>query len=896
MELANVRALRGPNVWSQLTVIEATLDLRQVTMQFPLELAKFRGQLTEMVAFLAQEDETEVFSQAQQDRSILLGVAEVVVRLVVGLQNAAGSFVTLGRVVETRETGLFRIAFEYCEEDVGRQALKDALRLSRHALALENLLPGHAPELAISASGMVDELRTLDQQIRLGPSTNSIVMAAVARGIPFRRLNTRSLVQLGYGCKQHRILAAETDRTSAVAEAIVQDKELTKNLLEAVGVPVPKGRQVVDAEDAWAAALEIGLPVVIKPKDGNQGRGVAVNLSSKEQVFSAFAAAREEGREILVEKFAPGSDYRLLIIGYKLVAAARREPPQVVGDGRHTIRELVREVNLDPRRGEDHATPLSKIPLDDIACAVLADQGLIPDSVPAAGQLVLLRRNANLSTGGSAADVTELVHPEVAARVIDAVRMVGLDIAGVDVVASDISRPLEQQGGVIVEINAAPGLRMHLQPSSGQPRSVGEAIVNTMFPPGDDGRVPIVSVTGTNGKTTTTRLMAHIFRQQGKCVGMTCTDGVYIDDRRIDTGDCSGPRSARTVLSNPTVEAAVLETARGGILREGLGFDRCHVAIVTNIGEGDHLGMAGIETAEQLGRVKRVIVENVSPDGHAVLNAEDPITLAMADYCPGKVILFARSGDHPAIKSHLAKGGKAVYTQQNWLVAAEGSWSARVASLNNVPLTFSGLIGFQVDNTMASMAAAWALGIPFETIRSALETFSSDIRKAPARFNVLEAAGATLIIDYGHNSSAIVALLDAINQLPHGRRRIVYTAAGDRRDEDIVRQAQLIASGFDEIVIYEDQCTRGRADGEVIRLMRQGLSQGGRLSSILETRGEMVAIEMCLQRMEPGDLVLIQADQVDEAIQFVQNYISKLPLAVATQANPHRSRKSFEEE
>ncbi|MBA4031480.1 MAG: cyanophycin synthetase [Planctomyces sp.] len=895
MELANVRALRGPNVWSQATVIEATLDLRPVTMQFPLELAKFRGRLTQLFPALATDDDAEVLADTQQERSALLGVAEAVVRAAVGLQNAAGSLVSLGRVVESKESGLFRIAFEYREEDVGRRALKDALALTQRALAAEGMLAGIAVAEIPASSQMVDELRSLDQQIRLGPSTNSIVQAAVARGIPYRRLNTRSLVQLGYGSKQHRILAAETDRTSAVAEAIVQDKELTKNLLEAVGVPVPKGRQVTDAEDAWAAALEIGLPVVIKPKDGNQGRGVAVNLSTHEQVLSAFAAAREEGREILVEKFAPGGDYRLLIIGYKLVAAARREPPQVVGDGRHSIRELVREVNLDPRRGEDHATPLSKIPIDDIACAVLADQGLIPESVPAAGQLVLLRRNANLSTGGSAADVTELVHPEVAARVIDAVRMVGLDIAGVDVVATDISRPLEQQGGVIVEINAAPGLRMHLQPSAGQPRAVGEAIVATMFPPGDNGRVPIVAVTGTNGKTTTTRLMAHIFRHLGKCVGMTCTDGVYIDDRRIDTGDCSGPRSARTVLSNPTVEAAVLETARGGMLREGLGFDRCDVAIVTNIGEGDHLGMAGIETAEQLGRVKRIIVENVSPEGHAVLNAEDPITLAMADYCPGKVILFAKSGDHPALRAHLAKGGKAVYTHQNWLMAAEGTWSARVASLENVPLTFSGLIGFQVENTLATLAAAWGLGIPFESIRAALETFSSDIRKAPARFNVLEAAGATLIIDYGHNSSAIVALIEAINQLPHGRRRIVYTAAGDRRDEDIVRQAELIASGFDEIVIYEDQCTRGRADGEVIRLMRQGLSLGGRLSSILETRGEMIAIEMCLERMEPGDLILIQADQVDEAIQFVQSYISKLPLAVATQANPHRSRKSFEE-
>ena len=462
-------------------------------------------------------------------------------------------------------------------------------------------------------------------------------------------------MQLGYGSRQHRILAAETDRTSAIAESIVQDKELTKSLLESIGVPVPKGRTANSAEDAWLAAQEIGVPVVVKPKDGNQGRGVAVNLTTKEQVVAAFAAAKEEGDQILVEKFAPGCDYRLLVINQQLVAAARREPPQVTGDGRRTIAELVAEVNCDPRRGEDHATSLSKIPLDDIARGVLRDQGLTIHSIPAAGQLVVLRRNANLSTGGSATDVTDFVHPDVAARAIEAVRMVGLDIAGVDVVATDISMPLEQQGGVIVEINAAPGLRMHLEPSAGKGRPVGEAIVDMMFPAGQTGRIPIVSVTGVNGKTTTTRLVAHLLRQQGKRVGMTCTDGVYLDDRRIDTGDCSGPKSARTVLANPIVDAAVLETARGGILREGLGYDRADVAIVTNIGEGDHLGLNGIETLDQLARVKRVIVENIADNGYAVLNAADPLTATMAEFAAGNVIFFARSADHPVLSAIAAR-------------------------------------------------------------------------------------------------------------------------------------------------------------------------------------------------------------------------------------------------
>jgi len=864
MELGKARALRGPNIWSQTTVLETIFDASSVELS-RLDLQSIHRRVTEFLNASPTSVDAELSGGSLNPG---LALTELLVRLAIGLQSQAGSSVSVGRVAETRDPGQYRVVVQYREEPVGRLALDVALEF------LKSILSGSTYPVA----ERVAEIRSLDQQIRLGPSTGSIVRAAWNRGIPARRLNDRSLVQLGYGSKQHRILAAETDRTSAVAEQIVQDKDLTKQLLAAIGVPVPKGRPVTSAEDAWEAALEIGVPVVIKPQDGNQGRGVAVNLTTHEQVMNAFRAASAEGSEIICERFAPGADYRLLVIGYKLVAASRREPPQVTGDGRHTIEELVAEANKDPRRGEDHATALSKLRLDDIACGVLAEQGLTVDSVPAAGQIVLIRRNANLSTGGSATDVTDLVHPEVSARVCEGVRMVGLDIAGVDVVCQDISRPLEQQGGVIVEINAAPGLRMHLEPSYGKGRPVGEAIVSTMFPEGDDGRIPIVAITGTNGKTTTTRLVAHILRGLGKRVGMTCTDGVYIDDRRIDTGDCSGPRSARTVLANPVVDAAVLETARGGILREGLGFDVCNVAVVTNIADGDHLGLNGIETVEQLARVKRVCVEAVAPSGVAVLNAEDPLTVTMAEYCPGKVLFFSRSLDNPVLSAHKARGGKVVYVQNNCIMASEGAWEARIALLDSVPLTFGGLIGFQVENVMAAAAAAWALGVPFEMIRHALESFVNDPQKVPARFNVVQFRGSTIVIDYGHNSAALVALCDAFDRMPHERRLIVYTAAGDRRDEDIIHQAELIGHAFDEMVLYEDQCRRGRDDGEVIRLMRQGLARGRRLrpEGILETRGEMIAIEMMLRRMQPGDLVLIQADQVEEAITFVQQLLPRL--------------------
>ena len=810
-------------------------------------------------------------SETAATRSASSTAASWLAGTILALQCRAGSDVQFLRVVPLPEAGQFRLIVEYVEESVGRRALELAQQWFAALLKDEPL----------DLMAEVSDLRSLDQQVRLGPSTGSIVRAALRRGIPCRRLNEQSLVQIGNGSQQHRILAAETDRTSAIAEQIAQDKHLTKQLLEAVGAPVPGGREVASADDAWEAAQEIGLPVVVKPRDGNQGRGVAVNLQTRAQVIAAYDSASQRYERMIVEEYAPGADYRLLIIDGRLVAAARREPPLVIGDGRSTVAQLVDVTNQDPRRGEDHATPLSKIPLDTIALAVLTEQGLSPASVPAAGQLVLLRRNANLSTGGAAADVTDLVHPEVAARAIDAVRIIGLDIAGVDVIAQDISQPLESQRGKIIEINAAPGLRMHLEPSSGQGRPVGEAVINMLFKEGQSGRIPVVAVTGVNGKTTTTRLVSHILRCWGKTTGMTCTDGVYVNDRRIDHGDCSGPKSARTVLSNPLVDAAVLETARGGILREGLGFDRADVSIVTNIGEGDHLGLNGIETLEQLARVKRVLVENVAPGGYAVLNAEDPLVAEMAGHCPGKVLLFARQADHPLLRAHREQAGKVVYVHNQALMAAEGNWEAKIADLSAIPLTLGGLVGFQIQNAMAAAAGAWTLGVPFQTIRYALETFINNSTTLPARFNMIRSQGATIVIDYGHNTSALAALLEAFQGLPHERRLIVYTAAGDRRDEDIIQQGTMIAHGFDHWVLYEDACTRGRADGEVIRLMKQGIPEARRLKSCIETRGEFNAIETALGMLQPGDLLLVQADQVDAAVTFVHERLaSRSPLSV----------------
>jgi cyanophycin synthetase len=633
---------------------------------------------------------------------------------------------------------------------------------------------------------------------------------------------------------------------------------------------------VTDADDAWAAACDIGVPVVVKPRDGNQGRGVATNLTTREQIMAAYQAALVESKDVIVEKFAPGHDYRVLVVGGKVVAAARREPAQVLGDGVRTIRELVDVVNLDPRRGEHHATVLSKIKLDTVSLAVLAEQGYTVDSVPPAGTIVLIRRNGNLSTGGTAIDVTERVHPQIAARAVEAAAVIGLDIAGVDVVATDISAPLEEQNGVIVEINAAPGLRMHLQPSVGISRPVGEAIVSTLFPDGEDGRIPIAAVTGTNGKTTTTRFIAHILRGNGLRVGMTCTDGIYIDSRRIDTGDCAGPKSARAVLMNPSVEAAVFETARGGILREGLAFDSCDVAVVTNIGEGDHLGLSEVHDVETLAKVKRCIVDIVPPGGNSVLNANDSHCVAMAPYSAGRVRYFALDGNHPVIVRHRNIGGQAIFVRDNTIVVADGSKEEAFLSLNRVPLTRGGKVTFHVENTLAAIAAAMALKVPADVIRARAESFTADMDKVPARFNILDIHGATVIVDYGHNADALAALIPVMDKFPHQRRTCVYSTAGDRRDCDMTRQGELLGEAFDQVILFEDHYLRGRAEGEIIRLFRSGVEKGKRVRRIDEVRGADAAVEFALRGAKPGDLILVQADTVDETVSFIRRYLEAI--------------------
>ncbi|MFO7599165.1 MAG: cyanophycin synthetase [Candidatus Desulfacyla sp.] len=864
MEFRRIWALRGPNRWAGFPSLEVELDLGALKGRASHRIPGFNERLMAWLPSLMEhrcstEERGGFFERLRRGTDL----AHILEHVTLELQSLSGSDVRFGRERQISAQGVYQVVIEYEEEEVARACLSVARELC--LAAVEGRRFDTETEL--------QRLRDLAYDVKLGPSTGAIVRAAKARGIPCRRLNRASLVQLGQGARSRRILTAETDRTGAIAEAVAQDKQLTRALLKAVGVPVPEGRRVENADDAWEAARHLGLPVVVKPQFGNHGRGVATNLRTESQVRQAYAAACEEGSSILVETFAPGRDHRLLVIGDRLVAAALREPAQVVGNGVSSIRQLVDEANKDPRRSDGHSTSLSFIRLDTVGLGVLSDQGLTPDSIPAEGRVVFIRRNGNLSTGGTATDVTDRVHPEVAARAVDAARMVGLDIAGVDVVALDIGRPLEAQQGAIVEVNAGPGLRMHLEPSAGRPRPVGEAIVSLLFPPHENGRIPTVAVTGVNGKTTTTRLIAHILRGTGKRVGMTCTDGIYIGERRIDARDCSGPRSARSVLTHPQVEAAVFETARGGILREGLGFDRCDVGVVTNIGQGDHLGLRGIDTLDQLARVKRTVIEAVAREGTGVLNADDPLVAAMADHCPGAVVYFGRSAGNPLIAAHRAKGGKAAFIGESALMLATGGREEMLTPLSRAAMTHGGKVGFQIENSLAAAAAAWSLGVPLDRIREGLETFAGDMHQAPGRFNVIHNGDSTIIIDYAHNPSALAALVEATDAFPLERRTLVFSGF-NRSDAEMVEMGRILGNGFDRVILFEDRGNRDRRDGELNALIRQGLSAGSRVSEVVDTDDELCAIETALTSQGPGELLVIGTEVMEDSLPFVERFFA----------------------
>ncbi|MFT3772043.1 MAG: cyanophycin synthetase [Minicystis sp.] len=866
MKLEETRVYRGPSSYGYRPVIRLTLDLQELE-QYPSD--KIPGFVDRLLADIPTLDEHGCsygerggFIRRLQEGTWFGHIAE---HVALELQCLAGTPVTYGKTRGAGREGVYHVIYSYEEEQVGRRAGDLALRY------LRSILPaGFAAHLApgVDLKDELEQLVRLAERVALGPSTRSLVEEAKRRNIPTLRLNDQSLVQLGWGVHQQRIQATVTSRTRHIAVEIAQDKQLTSSLLERAGLPVPRHERVRSAEEAVEAANDIGYPVVVKPMDLSHGRGVALNLTDEAQVRDAFEKAYDLSSYVLVERYHKGNDHRVLVIDGNVVAVAERVPGHVVGDGKSTIRALVDRVNADPRRGVGHEKVLTRIEIDHQAERLLALAGHTLDTVLADGEVFMLRSTGNLSTGGTAVDKTDVIHPDNAEIAARAAKVIGLDVAGIDLICEDISKSVREHGGVIVEVNAAPGFRMHVAPTVGTPRNVAAPVIDMLFPNGAPARIPTAAITGTNGKTTTSRMVAHILKMSGKRVGLTTTDGIYIDGERILKGDMTGPWSARVVLTDPTVEAAVLETARGGILREGLGWDRCDVGCVLNV-SADHLGLSGIETVEDLAFVKRLVVEVVRDGGTSVLNADDPLVTAMAPQAEGRIMYFSRSATNELVRRHVREGGRAAVLEQgvngDMLTIYDGDRHIPVTWTHLIPATFEGKAKFNVENALAAAAIAYSLGATLEHIRQGLRTFTTSFFQAPGRCNVFDEHPFRVIVDYGHNPAAMEKMVELVQSLRRGRTIGVLQAAGDRRDDDIRKLGRIAARGFDVVVVKEDANRRGRAAGAVANLLREGARDGGlEEEHILTKLDEHEAVELALGLAQPGDLLVIFADDVTQ--------------------------------
>ena len=797
----------------------------------------------------------------REDDGTWLG--HVLEHVAIELQNIAGESVTFGKTRGAGSPGVYTVVYEYAQRDEGIAAGELGLRLICSLLPHVIRPDGAVPE-GWSWPEARDEFIRFAQRRALGPSTASLVKAAEARDIPWLRLNDQSLVQLGHGKYQQRIQATVTGRTSHIAVELASDKEETNKILASLGLPVPKQELVQSEAQAVRAANRIGYPVVTKPYNGNHGRGISIRLMTDDEVKQGFAVAREHSRSIIVETYLEGDDHRLLVVNGELVAATRRTPGHVVGDGVHTVAQLVERVNQDPRRGVGHEKVLTRLEIDAQALKMLDRAGLTPASVPDAGQPVYLRSTANLSTGGTATDVTDVIHPDNHEMAERAVRAIGLDVGGVDFLTKDITQSYRKIGGGICEVNAAPGFRMHVAPSEGTSRDVAGPVIDMLFPQGSPSRVPVAAVTGTNGKTTTCRMLAHITKMAGYTPGLTTTDGVYIDGQRTVQGDMTGPVSARMVLADPQIDIAVLETARGGLLRAGVGVREVNVGAVLNV-QADHLGLKGIDTLEQLAEVKRIVVE-VATDC-AVLNADDPLVLRMSGYTEAKNICYVTlNPSHALVREHIRAGGRACALEAGvngqMITLYERGRHIPLVWTHLIPATLEGRAMHNVQNAMFAAAIAFSLDIKLDAIRQGLRTFDSTFYQAPGRMNVYDEHPFKVLFDYGHNAHAVAAMADLAQRLDcTGRRIVVLAGPGDRRDEDLVAIAQAVAGRFDHYICRRDDALRGREPDEVPRIISSALrSLGVPDGAITVIPDEQEAIDAALRMGRPGDLLLVFSD------------------------------------
>jgi cyanophycin synthetase len=867
MKIDKIQALRGPNIWSvqRKKLIQMRLDLEEMEERPTNKIEGFRERIEAMFPTMIEHRCSEgcrggFFSRV--DRGTWMG--HVIEHIALEIQTLAGMETGYGRTRETKTPGIYNVVFSYTEENVGLYAAEAAVRIA------EALIDGtdYNPEEDIQ------KMREIRERVRLGPSTGSIVEEAVARDIPWIRLGTNSLVQLGYGVNQMRFQATITCKTSSIAVDIACNKEQTKKMLDAASIPVASGGICVDEEDLEVVVKKIGYPIVLKPLDGNHGKGASINVKTWEDAVEGLAYAKKYSHRVIVEKFITGYDFRVLIIDNKLVAAAKREPAHVKGDGKQTIQQLIEETNLDPRRGYGHENVLTQIDVDRDTTDLLEKLGYTLETVPRKDEVVYLKSTANLSTGGTSVDITDMMHPENIFLCERISRVIGLDICGVDIMAENLTQPLKETGGCILEVNAAPGFRMHLAPSEGLPRNVAAPVIDMLYPPGKPSRIPIIAVTGTNGKTTTTRLMAHIVKNNGYRVGFTTSDGIYVQNHLMEKGDTTGPISAEYILKDPTVEFAVLETARGGILRSGLGFSRCDIGIITNIQE-DHLGLSDIHTLDDLARVKATVVRSIKKDGWAILNAEDDQCLKIANELSCNVAYFSMDENNPKVVQ-FAKEGKIVAVYENgFITIKKGEWKIRVERATHVPLTMGGKAKFMIANVLAATLAAYLQGFKTEDISLSLQTFIPSAAQTPGRMNIFEFKKFKVLIDFAHNPAGYKGVEEYLSSVDATKKIGIIAGVGDRRDEDIKECATIAARMFDHIIIRQEKYLRGRTEEEIIGLIMEGIAASGRTITHEIISKETEAIKHAIDTAEDGTFITALSDVVTNAIEIVQSYLDK---------------------